>query len=80
MKSKVSKFIDKVRGLVDAKLSKKLKTCEALEKALKELQERKKEIKKESKKSKSKDLREECKTISKQIDKAKKLLKDKDCD
>lgn len=80
MNSKVLKFIHKVRGLVDVKFSKKLKSCEALEKALDELKDRKKEIKKEFKKSKSKDeLREECKVLSKQIDKAKKLLKEKDC-
>lgn len=80
MKGKVAKFIDKVRGLVDAKLSKKLKTCEALEKALDELKDREKELKKELKKSKGKDLKEEYKLVTKQIDKAKKLIKEKECD
>ncbi len=76
MKGKVLKFIDKVRGLVDAKLSKKLKTCEALEKALKELKIREKKLKKD----KSKDSIEEHTIILKQIYKAKKLIKEKDCD
>ena len=76
MKSKVSKFIDKVRGLVDAKFSKKLKSCEALEKALKELRIREKKLRK----YKSKDSIEEHTIMLKQIYKAKKLIKEKDCD
>lgn len=80
MKAKVAKFIDKVRELIDVKFSKKQKSCKALKKALSELEARGKEIQKEKKKKVTKELIEECKTIKKQIIKAKRLIKEKVCD